>query len=141
MFFTFRACACPFASTKAKELEVFQAPLLAPMLDVVPDTGEDIGEFCRGSCRRANTLTADHGLWSVASANKVVSFDSHIERNASRKLWPALLQPLRNAQWLTQRRSNFVPITTRSFRTWSVLAGRTNIRMARGSSSLARGSR
>lgn len=129
---TFRCCMWPFCSTVAQEIDAFQAKLLAPLLDVTMASGEDVGEFCRRRRRRAGTLCDDHGRWSWVWADRVIKFDGHVQRNTAGNLWPALLRPLRDSDWLMQRRAQFVPCTTSRLRSWTALAGRTDTRYGGG---------
>ena len=129
---TFRCCTWPFTMTIAKEIDSLQARLMAPLLAVTPDQDEDIGEFVRRRNRRANTLCDDHGRWSHIWAQRVMSFDAHIGRNTSGQLWPAHLRFVRDSHWLMERRALFLPRTCSQLQGWTVFAGRTNTRRARG---------
>ena len=129
---TYRCCIWPFSKSIADEIDAFQARLLGPLLDVRKTTDETIEEFVRRRCRRANTLTDDYGRWSAVWARRVLTFDAHIERDTSGILWGALLRPVRDAQWLMNRRSQYGPLTLSAFTTWTATAGRTNTRAAKG---------
>ena len=129
---TFRCCLWPYVETVAKEIDAYQAKMLSWLMDVHPEPGEDIGEFVRRRCRRANTLTESHGRWSLAWAKSCTSFDGHVSRNTSGRLWPALLKPLRDRTWLMEKRASFAPANSIRANSWNAFAGRTNTRRAPG---------
>ena len=91
---------------------------------------EDPVQFTRRRGREARAVCKTMGLWSLRWFQRAVRWHEHIQRHP-RSAACALFR-YHDHSWLQQRRAALLPANPRTLQRTSVLAGRTQTRMARG---------
>ena len=128
----FRAAGWPYQPVIAQSIDKCQSRFLAPLLACKINNDELVGDFVRRRCRMSTTFCQLHGRWSLKRAQAVANWHGHCERNSSTYIWHSLIAPLRDDEWLRERRSQHVPRFTICARGWNTEAGRTKTRARRG---------
>ena len=104
-------------------LDRLQRTMLGYTLTLKKEATEDAESYNRRRGREASRLLQG-ALWSIAFAQRVVSWHGHITRQRNQGSWAAQLLAWRGEQWLQDRR--------RQEGSQGLLAGLLNLRARRG---------
>ena len=129
---SFRSNNWPFCKHIADAMDALQTLAISLAAAIPPMDGEPVSEFHRRRAKTAGVAAAARGRWSLRWAKQVMSWDEHVRRNSTGRLWGAAVLELRPDSWLRQQRRRFVPFISRAIHPLSDEAGRLGTRARRG---------
>ena len=119
----YRSTRWPPQQSLQKQIDRAQRMMVAILLRPPPLEDETIPDFVRRRHRIVAQHCRNEGLWSRRHCERVLNWRSHLERDANRWSWPALLLHHRGSQWLQQTRVEHCSLPT---------GGRTGTRSSPG---------
>ena len=129
---SFRCSRWPPQRQIRLELDQLQQKMVASLIRLPRDAGEEAADYVRRRGRSARKICIEQGMWSHHWFSRSVLWDDHLARPRNFNSWPAQLREYRGKQWLMDRRASFAPSVASSDSTVSILAGRTGTRSVRG---------
>lgn len=127
---TFRMSRWPPQIQIAKEVDATQAKMMAIILGVKPNVGEDPATFSRRRAKSARLSCRSHGLWSQLWFKRAIAWDDHLSRHQD--LLPSIFRNYRDHAWLERRRATYACGNTIRRNSWTTFAGRTATRATSG---------
>ena len=80
-----------------------QRAIVASVLRIPKETGEQPDVYARRRCRAASVFCAQVGEWDLLAADRIVSWHGHMVRNHSYS-WANELIQVQDSQWMQARR-------------------------------------
>ena len=120
----------PPAPTSANNLRALQRKMVACIVKSPWVEGDSPESCARRKGRLVTNIISRTGCWVNAWIARWSAWNSHPGRHP--EMPASKLLKYRDANWLQKRRSAFVPVNARSWKSWSNFAGRTDTRACSG---------
>ena len=101
---SFRWSRWPFQATYANRLNGIQNHMMARLLQITPDSGEDIDTYFSRRRRLSAQMSRRQGKWSVAWAKSCVTWEAHVLRGHDPGSWAKRIYEWHGQQWLQEQR-------------------------------------